>query len=293
MIGAFSRRMQVRLSNDREVPAKLKGKKIRPVCGDRVLLSPLAGEAEWLISRICERRNELARPDSRGKREVLAANLDLMIVMAAAEPTPDWFVVDRYLAAAENMRINATIAFNKTDLDNAVQHDDALNVYERCLYSVVSCSAKTGVGIEELARLMAAGTSIIVGQSGVGKSSIINRLVGDTTLKTNEISDSTGEGRHTTVASVLLDLPGGGSVIDSPGVRDYAPAIDTTDQAIRGFREINEIGRDCRFANCRHVREPDCAVKKAVENGRINERRYRSYRRLVSLARELADRNQR
>jgi ribosome biogenesis GTPase len=291
VVGAYSRRMQVRLPDNSEVPAKIKGKKMRPVCGDHVLVSPMAGESEWLISKICERRNELARPDSRGKREVLAANLDLMIVMAASAPAPDWFIVDRYIAAAENMQIGAAVAFNKMDLNGAAQHDNDLAAYEDCLYSVVRCSATTGAGIAELAHLMAAGTSIIVGQSGVGKSSVINRLVADVNLKTSEISGSTGEGRHTTVASVLLDLPDGGSVIDSPGVRDYAPAIATTDEAIRGFREINETGGDCRFANCRHLREPDCAVKKAVEQGRIAERRYRSYRRLVSMARDRADRN--
>ena len=291
VVGAFSRRMQVRLPADIEVPAKIKGKKIRPVCGDRVLVSPLAGEAEWLISKICDRRNELTRPDSRGRRDVLAANLDLMIVMAAAEPEPDWFIVDRYLAAAENMHIGAAVAFNKMDLDSARRHRDELAVYERCRYTVVECSAATGAGTEKLARLMTAGTSIIVGQSGVGKSSVINRLTGDLNLKTKEISGATGEGRHTTVASVLLDLPAGGSVIDSPGVRDYAPAIATTGEAIRGFREINDIGQHCRFANCRHLREPDCVVKQAVADGRIDDRRYRSFRRLVSLARDLADRS--
>ena len=280
----------MRLEDHTEVAAKIKGKTMRPVCGDRVVVSPMAGETEWLISEICKRRNELSRPDSRGKREVLAANLDLMIVMAAAEPLPDWFVVDRYLAAAANMRINAAIAFNKSDLTESGQYGDDLTVYENCLYSVVICSAASGAGVEELAMLMMAGTSIIVGQSGVGKSSVINRLTGGPELKTSEISGKTGEGKHTTVASVLLDLPNGGSVIDSPGVRDYAPAIATTDEAILGFREINDEGRDCRFANCRHLREPDCAVKKAVENGRISERRYRSYRRLVSLTRDFADR---
>ena len=129
--------MQVRLPDQTEVTAKIKGKKMRPVCGDRVVVFPMAGETEWLISGICKRRNELARPDSRGKREVLAANLELMVVMAAAEPAPDWFVVDRYLAAAENMQIDAAVAFNKSDLIESSQYSDNLTIYESCLYSVV------------------------------------------------------------------------------------------------------------------------------------------------------------
>jgi ribosome biogenesis GTPase len=291
VVGAYSRRMRVRLPDDHQVSARIKGKTLRPVCGDRVIAVPLEGESEWMITGVCERRNELARPDSRGRREVLAANLDLMIVMAAAEPTPDWFIVDRYVAAAENMQIDAAIAFNKTDLvANDEEYQAELQWYAECDYPVIYCSALKSSGIEDLATLMTAGTSIIVGQSGVGKSSIINGMAGNAKQKTEKISESTGEGKHTTVASVLIDLPTGGSVIDSPGVRDYAPAIETIDEAIRGFREINETGQQCRFANCRHQREPNCAVKKAVETGCIGERRYRSYRRLATLAKDLADR---
>jgi ribosome biogenesis GTPase len=130
-------------------------------------------------------------------------------------------------------------------------------------------------------------TAIIVGQSGVGKSSIINSLLGEESLRTAEISGKTREGRHTTVNSELLDLPEGGTVIDSPGVRDYAPALTNAGQVLRGFREIDEAGQNCRFANCRHLREPGCAVKAAVESGAISARRYESYRRLLALTEKL------
>ena len=289
--GTFGQRMQIRTDTGADVTARLKGKRLRPVCGDRVSAEPLENESEWLITGILDRQNELSRPDSRGRTEVLAANLELVLVMGAVKPDPDWFVIDRYLAAAENMPAEAAVVFNKIDLDrNADEADEALAEYRRCGYVVVRCSALDGKGLEELESLIDDRVSIIVGQSGVGKSSVINRIVSHAELRTSEISASTGEGRHTTVNSVMLSLPSGGCVIDSPGVRDYAPAIDNVEAAIRGYREINEFGQSCRFANCRHLREPNCAVKSAVDAGDISLRRYESYKRLVNLIRQLTER---
>ena len=288
--GAFSRRMNLRLEKqDTDVAARIKGKTLRPVCGDKVIAQPIANEPDWLITSILPRDNELTRPDSRGRTEVLAANLSAVVVMAAVEPSPDWFVVDRYIAAAENMGAQSIVVFNKADLaSSSADTDEVLREYAGCGYPVVKCSARTGNGIEELATLLATQTAIIVGQSGVGKSSVINFLIRDAGQRTAELSTSRGEGRHTTVSSVMLELPDGGVVIDSPGVRDYAPAIESADEVVQGFREINRTGSDCRFADCRHLREPDCAVKAAVDDGRISARRYESYKRLMVLSKELA-----
>ena len=283
VIATFSRRMRVRFADDQKADARIKGKKLKPVCGDKVTVESIDGEADWLITSIDQRRNELTRPNLRGQVETLAANLDLVVVVAAASPKPDWFIVDRYLCAAENMGAEAAVVYNKTDLDTKVDPDEILKTYRELGYPGIACSAETNSNIDPLADLLTAKTSIIVGQSGVGKSSLINRLSADSDLKTATISAKTGEGRHTTVNSAMITLPNGGDVIDSPGVRDYAPALQTPDQAIIGFREVHKLGENCRFANCRHLREPNCAVKQAVESEEMDERRYESYRRTLAL----------
>jgi ribosome biogenesis GTPase len=280
--------MRIRLADALEVDARIKGKRLKPVCGDHVDAEPIENESDWLITRIAERRNELTRPNMRGQVEVLAANLDYLIVVAAVEPQADWFVVDRYLCAAELMGIDAGVVFNKTDLGQDLPVDE-LNTYLAVGYDVVTCSAESGNGIETIRDLLRNHCAIIVGQSGVGKSSIINCLVGDELQKTAQVSDKSREGRHTTVNSAMISLPGGGSIIDSPGVRDYAPALESSSTASWGFREIREAAQECRFANCRHLREPGCAVKDLCETGSISPRRYESYKRVVNLTEQLSE----
>lgn len=286
VIATFSRRMRLRLGDGTEVEARIKGKRLKPVCGDRVKAERIAGESDWLITGIEARDNELTRPNMRGQVEVLAANLDYLVVVAAAEPKADWFIIDRYLCAAELMSIAAAIVYNKIDLDASAGGGE-LDNYAAIGYDTAQCSAETGQGIDAVRELLAGRCAIIVGQSGVGKSSIINCLLGNTLQRTSSVSDKTGEGRHTTVNSAMIALPGSGSVIDSPGVRDYAPALESSTLAAEGFREIAELAHDCRFANCRHLREPDCAVKDALEENRISPRRYESYKRIVNLTDQL------
>ena len=285
VIATYSRRMRLRFDNGDEVDARIKGKKLKPVCGDRVAAEKLPDEDDWLITSIHERRNELARPNIKGQREVLAANVDLLVVVAAAVPKPDWYIVDRYLCSAELMGVDGAVVYNKIDLEPP--DEDALGVYRRVGYETLTTSAETTEGIDALSELLTGRTAIIVGQSGVGKSSLINLLSEDSEQRVAEISGKHREGRHTTVNSVMIPLPCGGNVIDSPGVRDFAPALSTPEEAVIGYREIHEAGENCRFANCRHLREPDCAVKNGVEDGTIDARRYESYRRAVALTERL------
>ncbi len=292
VVATFSRRMQLRLDDGHTVEARIRGKKLRPVCGDRVEAEPLTNEDDWLIMSIGDRRNRLARPDLRGNPEVLAANVDVIVAVAAPVPAPDWFVIDRYLIAAELMRCDGAVVFNKADSVDTPPVD-ALAVYEGAGYPVLCTSAATGQHIAELNALLDGRIGVLVGQSGVGKSSLINRLTGSEDLKTASVSRKWQEGRHTTVNSVLIPLAAGGAVIDSPGVRDFAPAIDAPGDVEAGFPEIHAAAGGCRFADCRHLREPGCAVKDAVDSGEISARRYESYRRLLALTEKLANRRQR
>ncbi len=290
VIATYSRRMRLQLARGDQVDARIKGKRIKPVCGDRVDAEPIANEPDWLITAIRERDNELTRPNMRGQVEVLAANLDYLVVVAAVKPRADWFIVDRYLCSAETMGIAAAVVYNKVDLENKdPDAEEELASYADIGYDVVRCSALLREGTDQVATLLKGRCAIIVGQSGVGKSSIINALVADAKQRTSTLSDRTGEGRHTTVNSVMIALPGGGSVIDSPGVRDYAPALESSTVAADGFREITETAQHCKFSNCRHLREPDCAVQAAVQSGTINRRRFQSYKRVINLTDQLTD----
>ena len=281
--------MRLRLGDGAQVDSRIKGKKLRPVCGDRVLAEQIENESDWLINEILPRDNQLSRPNLRGNVEILAANVELLLVVAAAAPDPDWFIVDRYLAAAASMQANAAVIFNKTDIAAA---DPNFDDYAKIGYDTITCSALSGDNVESIRTLLGQQTAIIVGQSGVGKSSIINALLGDNSLRTAAISEKTGEGKHTTVNSEMLDIAGGARIIDSPGVRDYAPALSDKDQVLRGFRELESAGQSCRFANCRHLRDPGCAVKDGVESGDLSARRYESYRRLYALTDKMDSQSQ-
>jgi ribosome biogenesis GTPase len=290
VVATFSRRMALRLAGGEQVMARVKGKRLQPVCGDYVEAEMIPNEPDWLITGVLPRRNELCRPNTRGKVDVLAANLSFLAVVTADPPAPDWFIVDRYLCAAELMGVSAAVIFNKTDLSQpAAEFQKELAQYGRIGYETILCSARSGSNLGAVRDVLAGHMAIIVGQSGVGKSSLINRLADDAQLPTATVSDSSGEGRHTTVNSVMLTLPNGAAVIDSPGVRDYAPSIDREQDVIRGFPEIDRIGTGCKFADCRHLREPDCAVKAATETSEISARRYESYKRLLALTRKLAE----
>ena len=289
VIATYSRRMGLRLRNGEQVNARIKGKRLKPVCGDSVLAEPLEKESDWLITSLQPRRNELTRPNMRGQVEVLAANVDALIVVVGVSPLPDWYIVDRYLCAAELMGVDSVVVFNKVDLLRGEDIEiPELQEYRKIGLPVIECSADDGEGIDALLTVLAEQRAIIVGQSGVGKSSLINLLVTDSNQRTGVISAKSGEGRHTTVNSVMIPLQSGGAVIDSPGVRDYAPALLEVSDAALGFREIAAAAQECRFANCRHLREPGCAVKAAVDDDTISYRRYESFKRVVNLTEQLA-----
>ncbi len=291
VVATFGRRFDLRFRDGDEASARVKGRALQPVCGDEVEAVPLPNEPDWLITGLLPRANVLTRPNLRGGIEVLAANLEVLVVVTADYPATDWFITDRYLCAAELMGAAAAVAFNKIDLGDAGPASrQALEEYAAIGYPAFRLSAAKDLDVGALHAFLAGRRAILVGQSGVGKSSLINRLVRGDLLPTGAVSASRREGRHTTANSVMLPLPNGGAVIDSPGVRDYAPAVAEPADVARGFREVCEAGARCRFANCRHLREPGCAVKERVADGRIGARRYESYRRMLANAERLARR---
>ncbi len=287
VVAAHGRRGQLALADGGRVPFMVRGRHLKVCCGDRVSYQAGAGRADEpvVVTGIELRDNELQRAAARGGLpETIVANVSHLIVVMAALPAPDLYLTDRYLCAARLMGATACIAWNKSDL--AALPAAELAVYESLACPVWEVSAATGAGIEALRAWIGTGTAVLVGQSGVGKSSLFNALVPGAEAITATISAASDEGRHTTTASVLHPLPGGGSLLDTPGVRDFVPAIPERAAISSGFIEIEEEGRQCRFRDCSHLRESFCAVQEAVAEGRIDPRRYESYRRLMNLTRQ-------
>lgn len=287
VIASYGRRGVLADADGKHHRYVLKGRKLKPVCGDLINWQKSAESTDALVTAVLERKNALIRADARGRRETLAANLTCLAIVLAPQPAPDFFIADRYLCAAEILCAPALLVWNKSDLEPATPAD--LDIYEKLGYPILRCSAETGDGVPELIDAIGTGTAMLVGQSGVGKSSLINRLAPDAAVATSELSDASREGKHTTTASFMHTLKTGGRLIDSPGVRDFAPAIDDISNVQTGFVEIHKIAAGCRFANCQHLREPDCAVKNALESGELNARRYASYKRLRNSAAQLKE----
>jgi ribosome biogenesis GTPase len=290
VIAAFGRRMRVRFADGESAEARIKGKTLRPVCGDGVRVRAIEAEEDWLITAVDERRNALTRPNSRGATEVLAANIDVLITVAAPSPQTDWYIVDRYLCAAELMSAQALLVWNKSAESAPRSAVDALAALAAAGYEVLHTDALSGTGMDRLHAAIGPRTAILVGQSGVGKSTLINRMSHPSEQKTADLSRKSREGRHTTVSSVMLPLAGGGAVIDSPGVRDFAPVFPSQRAVEFAFREIHEQAEHCRFGDCLHLREPYCSVRFAVESGTIDARRYESYRRALRLQQQMSKR---
>ena len=271
------------------VHCRLQGRRLAVVCGDRVRWAPAETEGgAGIVVEVLPRRNHLARIDARGSAEPVAANLTQIVAVVAPVPAPDFGLCDRYLAAAEWNGLAACVVANKCDLaDFEGMHQAVLTDYARIGYVVLSASKRLADGVDALREHLAGGTSVLVGQSGVGKSSLTNALVPGVEATVAEVTRASASGRHTTSTSSLYVLPSGGELIDSPGVRDFAPPLPPPREVAGGFREIAAAAAGCRFRDCVHRGEPDCAVTAA---GDITPRRLESYRRLLALAEEMAER---
>jgi len=290
VVESFGRRVVVETGEGARVGAELFGKRLSVVCGDEVQVRPSrAGDAPRVVA-LHPRRSLFARTDSRGRTEPLAANLTLLCAVIAPEPAPDPYVIDRYLAGAAYAGIRGAVVVNKCDLPQArdAEFSAVIAEYRAARYEVLTLSAQETASVVPLAALMKNEVTMLVGQSGVGKSTLTNALVPASARPTRSLSDATGEGRHTTTSTALFRIPTGGELIDSPGVRDYAPALIDDASVQVGWPELMALAPECRFNNCLHLREPGCAVIAAVANGALSGRRYESYKRLMNIMRGLA-----
>ena len=255
------------------------------VTGDRVIWRPGKNDTGVIVAR-CDRQNLLQRPDNFGALKPVAANIDHIILVIAPEPEPHDNLIDRYLVASEITDIPAVILLNKTDLihdGNREQIDALLSRYEALGYEIVRTSAARSGDkpSPEVEALVKDRTSVFVGQSGVGKSSIIQTLIPDEAIRVGAISESTGKGVHTTTTAKLFHLPMGGDLIDSPGIREFGLWHMTPQEIEYGFREIREEIGHCKFRNCRHMGDPGCAIDAAAAAGRISPERLRSFHRIL------------
>lgn len=255
------------------------------VAGDRVRWQPDIETGTGVVSEVLARHSKLSRPGFRGQTRMVAANIDVIGIVTPIEPGIHPDMIDRYLVAASQLNIPVAIIINKIDL---IQDDEAweavaelLIPYEEMGIELIPVSSQLEDGLDDLERFLNQQTSVLVGPSGAGKSSLINTLIPDLDIRTSALSEATGLGVHTTTNSILYHLPKGGDIIDSPGVRQFSPSPCSLTELESYYSDFGPFLGQCKFHNCTHSMEPDCAIKQAVEDDQIAYTRYQSFQRLL------------
>lgn len=244
-------------------------------------------EESAIISTIHDRKNYVARisPHNKHLHHIIASNLDQsLLFVTLKDPKTSQGFMDRFLISCEAYHVPAIIVFNKSDLyrkKEMEKFEQLQDIYTKIGYQVLLCSVEKREGLEVLKNILHNKTSLLSGHSGVGKSTCVNALFPEFNLRTQEVSGWSGKGMHTTTFAEMFDLPGGGHIIDTPGVREFGLVDIEKEELAHYFPEMRKKMNDCQFNNCMHIEEPNCAVKKAVMQGEISEERYISYRTIL------------
>jgi len=298
VISHHGRQLYAETENLERIKCKIRQNLGDIACGDYVVVQQTlnnknenksdtssSDESQNVVVAVKERSNLLVKTGFAGAIKPVAANIGQLVIVTSLKPKPNPYLVDRYLIAAENLPAKALIIINKVDLfnpDTKKTVDDLSTLYRDIGYRVIASSMKQNIGLDEISEALSNTTSILVGLSGVGKSSIVKAILPKEEIRIGATSESTGEGKHTTTVSALYHLKCDGIIIDSPGVRDFTPNNNNLDEITNGFVDVRKFDGACKFSNCSHQNEPECAMKQAVIDKKLNKQRFENYIRLIN-----------
>ena len=283
VVSHHGRKLMVETDDNQQYDCKLRQNLGDIACGDSVVIQ-IDQHDHGVVVAVNERKNVLEKTGFGGQAKTVAANIGQVVIVCSVEPEPNDYLIDRYLTAAENLPAEALIVINKIDLlhdDNKAVIESIRKTYTSIGYRVIDTSIEKDTGLDELKAALKNTTSILVGLSGVGKSSLVKMLLPDIDIRIGEISIASKEGKHTTTVSSLYHLPDGGALIDSPGVRDFTPWNRDKEDIVNGFIELKPYQGYCKFSNCSHTTEPGCAITEALEKGELSQQRVNSFKKML------------
>ena len=256
----------------------VKSQKLKPVVGDNVHWNKQS-DGTIVVTKIIEPNNQLERLNRYGQQQIIASNITQILLITAPLPKPNFLLIDKFILISELMECDLSIIFNKVDL--VEKSDSQFQLYQQLDYPVIKISAKKKINLNPLFNLLNQQTTVLVGQSGVGKSTIINLLISKEKIRTEALSNKNQKGKHTTSASTMHAVEDKGYLIDTPGIENLNPKILDIKEIETGFREISSLSCECRYRDCIHINEPNCAVNRALSKNEIAAQRYSNYKKLV------------